>query len=292
MELQVKGLSKRYGKLLALDNFEYNFTPGVYGILGQNGAGKSTLLNLLTDNLKRTQGQILWQGQEILSLGWRWRAQVGYMPQAQGTFDSFSARRYLAYMAELKGLPPRDAKEQIEHLLAEVNLAGAAHRKIGQYSGGMRQRVFLAQALLGDPKILILDEPTAGLDPYERIRIRNMISTLANGRIIILATHLVSDIECIANRVLLFDRGVLKIEGTPEQLIRSVRGKVGERLCTPEQIAAYQSEYAASNIFQRADGHVLRLVADALPEGFKPVASNLGLEDVFLYYCSARTDKK
>lgn len=291
MELKIDMLSKQYGKLLALDNFSYRFTNGVYGILGQNGAGKSTLLNLLTDNLKRTNGSILWDGTEILALGKKWRADIGYMPQAQGSFDSFSARRYLAYMAELKGIPAREAKAQIEQLLQAVNLADVAHRKIGQYSGGMRQRVFLAQALLGSPKVLILDEPTAGLDPYERIRIRNMISTLANDRIILLATHLVGDIECIANRVLLFNHGVLRIEGTPEELISAMNGKVGEKLCTPEELTQYQSRYAGSNIFQRAQGQVLRIVSDELPPNFAPVTGNLGLEDVFLYYCSAHTEE-
>ena len=201
MELRIEHLTKKYGEKVALRDFTYTFTPGIYGILGANGAGKSTLMNLITDNVKRTDGQILWNGTDILKLGKRFRAKLGYMPQQQGMYNDFSARAFLRYMAQIKEI--KQADEQIEQLLELVNLREDAHKKVGGFSGGMRQRVLLAQALLGDPQILILDEPTAGLDPRERLRLRQYISDLAQDRIVFLTTHIVSDIESIAGDVLL-----------------------------------------------------------------------------------------
>lgn len=225
MELTVENLTKKYGEKVALREFSYTFTPGIYGILGANGAGKSTLMNLITDNVKRTQGQILWDGTDILKLGASFRKLLGYMPQQQGMYNDFSARAFLRYMADVKGLKRKDAKAQIEQLLELVNLKDVAHKKLGGFSGGMRQRVLLAQALLGEPQILILDEPTAGLDPKERLRLRQYIADLAQNRIVFLTTHIVSDIESIATDVLLMKDGQLVRHGTPEELIASVQGK-------------------------------------------------------------------
>ena len=225
MELQIEHLTKKYGEKVALRDFTYTFTPGIYGILGANGAGKSTLMNLITDNVKRTDGQILWDGSDILKLGKRFRGKLGYMPQQQGMYNDFSARAFLRYMAQIKEIPKKQADEQIEQLLDVVNLREDAHKKVGGFSGGMRQRVLLAQALLGDPKILILDEPTAGLDPRERLRLRQYISDLAQDRIVFLTTHIVSDIESIAGDVLLMKQGELVRHGAPEVLIASCSGK-------------------------------------------------------------------
>ena len=225
MELKINDLTKRYGNKLALKGFSYTFTPGIYGILGANGAGKSTLMNLITDNVKRDEGEILWEGTDILSLGAAFRALVGYMPQEQGMYGDYSARAFLRYMAQIKGLPRKAARGQIEELLELVNLSDAAHRRVGGFSGGMRQRVMLAQALLGDPKVLILDEPTAGLDPKERLRLRHYISNLSQDRIVFLSTHIVSDIESIAKDVLLMKEGTLVTHGTPEALIEKAKGK-------------------------------------------------------------------
>lgn len=225
MELTISNLTKKYGAKVALCDFSYTFTPGIYGILGANGAGKSTLMNLITDNVRRTAGQILWDGRDILKLGASFRALVGYMPQQQGMYSDFSARAFLRYMADIKGVKRRQAHPQIEELLELVNLKADAHKKLGSFSGGMRQRVLLAQALLGEPKILILDEPTAGLDPKERQRLRNYIADLSKDRIVFLSTHIVSDIESIATDVLLMKDGALVRHGTPEELIASVQGK-------------------------------------------------------------------
>ncbi len=225
MQLEIIDLTKKYGEKLALNGFSYTFTPGIYGILGANGAGKSTLMNLITDNVKRTDGQILWGGTDILKLGRSFRALLGYMPQQQGMYNDFSARAFLRYMADVKGLPRKQSRNQIEELLAVVGLTDVAHKKLGGFSGGMRQRVLLAQALLGQPQILILDEPTAGLDPKERLRLRQYIADLAQDRIVFLTTHIVSDIESIATDVLLMKDGQLVKQGSPEELIESVDGK-------------------------------------------------------------------
>lgn len=225
MELQIEHLTKKYGEKVALRDFTYTFTPGIYGILGANGAGKSTLMNLITDNVKRNEGQILWDGTDILKLGKNFRGKLGYMPQQQGMYNDFSARAFLRYMAQIKEIPKKQADEQIEQLLDVVNLREDAHKKVGGFSGGMRQRVLLAQALLGDPEILILDEPTAGLDPRERLRLRQYISDLAQDRIVFLTTHIVSDIESIAGDVLLMKQGELVRHGAPEELISSCGGK-------------------------------------------------------------------
>ena len=225
MELTIQNLTKTYGNKVALREFSYTFTPGIYGILGANGAGKSTLMNLITDNVKRDSGEILWNGTDILKLGREFRREVGYMPQQQGMYPDYSARDFLHYMAAIKELHRTESRTQIEELLAVVNLSEDAHKRLGGFSGGMRQRVLLAQALLGDPKILILDEPTAGLDPKERLRLRQYISDLARNKIVFLTTHIVSDIESIANDVLLMKQGELVAHGAPEALIAAVRGR-------------------------------------------------------------------
>lgn len=225
MELRIENLTKRYGTKVALRDYTYTFTSGIYGILGANGAGKSTLMNLITDNVKRDEGTILWDGEDILRLGKAFRALVGYMPQEQGMYADYSARDFLRYMATLKEIPKKTAKAQVDELLEVVNLADVAHKKVGGFSGGMRQRVLLAQALLGKPQVLILDEPTAGLDPRERLRIRDYIAALAEDRIVFLTTHIVSDIESIARDVLLLKDGALVEHGAPEDLVTRVQGK-------------------------------------------------------------------
>ena len=293
MELQLEHLSKTYGTVQALKDISYTFKPGIYGILGANGAGKSTMINLITDNVARDKGSaggsILYDGQDILKLGSRFRGIIGYMPQQQGFYEDFSPKAFLRYMAEIKGIKGKNekgqtVKEQIDELLEVVNLTGVAYKKIGGFSGGMKQRVLLAQALLGDPDILILDEPTAGLDPKERIAIRNYIAELSRNKIILFATHVVSDIECIADYVLLLKKGEIIAMGTPVELIDKMHGKVAEITCTLDEVGKLQEKYHIGNIRQRKNGIALRLVGDELPDEAVMVDENIDLEDVYLYY--------
>ena len=306
MELILKNLKKTYGNVKALKGINYTFTPGVYGILGSNGAGKSTMINLITDNVKRDKngGEILFcddnsdtaEAVDILKLGSKFRSFIGYMPQQQGYYADFTPKAFLKYMAAIKGVKKKEVvdnngsksyisvNEQIDKLLEIVNLTDAAYKRIGGFSGGMKQRVLLAQALLGNPKILILDEPTAGLDPKERIHIRNYTAKLSKDRIILFATHVVSDIECIADKVILLKEGQIIEAGSPVQLIDKVYGKVGEINCQLEDVDNLQKKYRVGNIRQRRNGLALRIVGDTLPEMADACSNDIDLEDVYLYY--------
>lgn len=304
MKLELMNLKKTYSTVQALKGINYIFETGIYGILGANGAGKSTMINLITDNVARDKkdgGSILFSKEnedpkDILKLGKDFRAVVGYMPQQQGFYEDFSPRAFLKYMAEIKGVKARKIVEdngnittkkvsqQIDELLEIVNLTSVANKRIGGFSGGMKQRVLLAQALLGNPKILILDEPTAGLDPKERISIRNYIAELSKNKIILFATHVVSDIECIADKVLLLKKGEIIVDGTPSELIEAMAGKVGEIKCSLDEVEELQSKYKIGNIRQRKDGLALRIVGDELPEEAILTDDDIDLEDVYLYY--------
>ena len=222
MELRLENLTKRYGNLTALDHLSIVFEPGIYGILGANGAGKSTMMNLIADNISRDGGSITFNGREILKMGDAFRNILGFMPQQQGVYDRMTAQSFVSYIAHLKGMKGRTMREQVDKVLELTNLQSVRHKAVGQFSGGMKQRVLLAQALLNDPEILILDEPTAGLDPKERIRIRNFIHELSRDRIVLLATHIVSDVESIADRILLMKKGQLLKADTPANLIAAI----------------------------------------------------------------------
>lgn len=222
MELELRKVTKKYGEKVALREFSYSFRPGIYGILGANGAGKSTMMNLITDNLRRDGGSITFDGAEICGMGADYRRILGYMTQQQGLYEGMTAESFLVYMARLKEIPRRSVRGEIDRVLDMANLAHVRHNRIGSFSGGMKQRVLLAQALLGDPKILILDEPTAGLDPRERARLRDHIYRLSQDRIVLLATHIVSDIEAIADRILLMKEGELLRSGSAAELIASL----------------------------------------------------------------------
>lgn len=284
MKLELKNLTKKYGSFTALDKMTITFEPGIYGILGANGAGKSTMMNLLTDSIPRTGGEILFDGTDILKLGKNFRKVLGVLPQQQGFYEHMTAQIFLYYMADLKAIPKKQAKDEIEKLLAVTNLSEVRHEKLGGFSGGMKQRALLAQALLGDPKVVILDEPTAGLDPKERIRIRNFISSLSRGKIILLATHIVSDIESISDQILMMKKGHLLGIGTPEELVESVSDKVKELPCVPEDLEKIQDKYKVGNVFQRRGETWVRVVGDNLPGVGQYVQDHLSLEDVYLYY--------
>ncbi len=222
MELCLDRVTKKYGEKVALDHFTYTFQRGIYGILGANGAGKSTMMNLITDNLRRDGGSITFDGVEIRKMGGVYRRILGYMTQQQGLYEGMTAESFLVYMARLKEIPRKETAGEIRRVLEMTNLTDVRHKKVGSFSGGMKQRVLLAQALLGDPKVLILDEPTAGLDPRERARLRDHIYRLAQDRIVLLATHIVSDVEAIADQILLLRQGALLRCGTARELIASL----------------------------------------------------------------------
>lgn len=281
MILTCEAVKKDYGNGKGLSDFTMTFRPGIYGILGPNGSGKSTMMNLLTDNVARSSGRILLDGQDILTLGADYRKRVGYMPQQQGFYPRFSPMAFLKYMGGLKGIPSKQAREEGLRLLEAVNLKDAKDDPIGSFSGGMCQRVLLAQALLGDPDILLLDEPTAGLDPKERIRIRNLISGLAGNKIILIATHIVSDIESIADQVLLLKQGKLLRTGTAEELEQAIADKVREYPAEELPVDA-ERRFRVANVFRREGQNWLRLIGDDLPDGGK-APDHLNLEDVYLY---------
>lgn len=285
MKLEIKNLSKTYkgGKVKALSDFSVTLTPGVYGLLGPNGAGKSTLMNIITDNLKADSGEVLYNGKSTHKLGREYRSILGYMPQQQGLYDDFTLNRFLWYMAALKGLKKQEAKSKITGLLDTVNLTDSVHKKLGSFSGGMKQRALIAQALLNDPEILILDEPTAGLDPKERIRIRNFISEIAENKIVIFATHVVSDIEFIAKEIILLKSGRLVDCDTTPNLLSQIEDKVFEVEINSSELEQIQAAYRVSNLYHNERSITARIVTDKPPnsENLTPVSPIL--EDLYLY---------
>lgn len=287
MEITISHLTKRFGDKTALDDVSLVLDPGVHALLGPNGAGKSTLINILTDSIVRDKGQVLYNDYEITELGAKYRELLGYMPQQQRLYDNYTAEEFLKYMAAIKGIAPAKAGKQIAELLQVVNLWEVRRKKIGGFSGGMKQRVLLAQALLGEPRLLILDEPTAGLDPSERINIRNYIAAVSQKMIVLFATHVVSDIECIAKDVILIRDGKICRKGTPVELIESIQGKVGELPCDLESLEKLQEQYCTGNVYQRREGLRVRIVGDPLPEGCLSVRDSIDLEDVYMYYINS-----
>ena len=226
--LSLNGVNKHYGQNHALIDFDYDFHDGVYGLLGPNGAGKSTMMNLITQNIPADpDSEILWNGEDIKKLQAKYRRRIGFMPQQQELYPSFTASRFVGYLAALKGIKKEKIRDEVERVLDLVELSEQADQKLGGFSGGMKQRVLIAQALLGNPKLLILDEPTAGLDPKQRVITRNLISRLSKDKIVIISTHIVSDIETIADRILLIKQGELIDEGTVPELCEKV--KTGEK---------------------------------------------------------------
>lgn len=284
MEIRISHLTKRFGDKTALDDVSLTLDAGVHALLGPNGAGKSTLINILTDSIERDKGEVLYNDYEITSLGAKYRELLGYMPQQQRLYDNYTAEEFLKYMAAVKGIAPARAREQIAELLKVVNLWEVRRKKVGGFSGGMKQRVLLAQALLGEPRILILDEPTAGLDPSERINIRNYIATVAQKMIVLFATHVVSDLECIAKDVIMIRDGRICKTGTPMELIDGMQGKVGELPCKLEDLEQLQTKYCVGNVYQRREGLRVRIVGDELPEEALPVKDSIDLEDVYMYH--------
>lgn len=287
MELRISNLTKEFDGFKAVNNVSYTLGCGVYGLLGVNGAGKTTLMRMLTTLMKPTSGEILWDGQNIFTMDGRYRTLLGYLPQDFGYYPDFTVLDYLLYIASIKGIRPAVAKQRAKELLKQVGLTKARNKKMKTLSGGMKRRAGIAQAMLNNPKILILDEPTAGLDPSERIRFRNLISELAEDRIVLLSTHIVSDIEYIANDILLMKDGQITVSGTSEEIIATMPDKVWRCTVPKGKIDAYLKAYKVSNVKTVSNGVELRIVAKN-PPAENVIEEAPTLEDVFLYYFGER----
>ena len=289
MVLNISNITKSYGSNLALNQFSTQLKSGIYALLGPNGSGKSTLMNILTDNLKADSGEITYTDdsgntENVLHMGVRFREKLGFMPQYPGLYPNFTVERFMWYMAALKGIQKEVAKIQIPEILAAVELDDIPKRKIGALSGGMKQRLTLAQAVLGDPEILILDEPTAGLDPKQRIAIRNYISKIAFNKIVLIATHVVPDIEFIARDIIMLKKGVIVDNAPPHELTKKIEGKVWNVPCDESDVQPMQDKFRVTNIARDENtGEVLlRVLADEQPtDRSKTVAPTL--EDYYLY---------
>lgn len=287
MELRISNLTKEFDGFKAVNNVSYTMGCGVYGLLGVNGAGKTTLMRMLTTLMKPTSGEILWDGQDIFTMDGRYRMLLGYLPQDFGYYPDFTVLDYLLYIASIKGIRPAVAKQRAKELLKQVGLTKARNKKMKTLSGGMKRRAGIAQAMLNNPKILILDEPTAGLDPSERIRFRNLISELAEDRIVLLSTHIVSDIEYIANDILLMKDGQITVSGTSEEIIATMPDKVWRCTVPKGKIDTYLKAYKVSNVKTVSNGVELRIVAKN-PPAENVIQETPTLEDVFLYYFGER----
>src|SRR5271166_6988124 len=286
MELQIERVGKRYScDKWALREFSLKMGPGILGLLGPNGAGKTTLMSIIATITRPTEGTLHWNGAELAKDPNAIRTVLGYLPQDFGVYPNLNAVEFLEYLAAAKGLDPRSARQRIDELLQVVNLVEVRTRPLGGYSGGMKQRVGIAQALLNDPQLLIVDEPTAGLDPEERVRFRNLLSDLSGERIVILSTHIVSDVEATATDIALIAKGVLVAHDTPEALLQKVEGCVWEWVLPSADLNAARQRYLISNTARRSDGVHARVISPAPPSGVQPMAPTL--EDAYLYCLNA-----
>ena len=284
MKLICDRLTKYYGKNKALDGFSYEFTPGIYGLLGPNGAGKSTLMNLITCNLKATSGDIRYGNALIQAMGKEYRSKLGFMPQQQNIYPRFTVERFLMYMAGLKGLGSSEARNETDRLLEMVNLTTDRKKRLGELSGGMKQRALLAQALLGKPEIIVLDEPTAGVDPKERIQMRNIISQVGFSCIIMIATHVVPDVQFIAKEILLLGKGQIIDSGTPTALQGKMEGKVFEITTDEEHFQEVCRKYRTVQMTRNGEEITLRVVSDSRPAAEESKVVRPDLEDLYLYH--------
>ncbi len=283
MELTLDRLTREFGPKIAVDRLSATLTPGVHGLLGANGAGKTTLMRMVCGVLRPTSGEVRYDGAPVARMGDAYRALLGYLPQDFGYYPEFTALDFMEYMAALKGLSRRAARDRSLALLERVGLAGEERRRIRTFSGGMRQRLGIAQAVLNDPEVLVLDEPTAGLDPKERVRFRNLIASFAQDKIVLLSTHIVSDVEHIADEILVMRAGAAVLSGPPAALVAEARGKVWEAVVPAEQAAALEARLCTSNARYLDGGRALvRYVADA-PEVAGSASAEPTLEDLYLY---------
>ncbi len=282
MKLSIERVSKQYrGNLWALRDFSLELRPGVLGLLGPNGAGKTTLMSVLSTITRATSGRVLWNDTDLAQNPNAIRSVLGYLPQDFGVYPNLNAVEFLEYLAAAKGLDAPTSRRRIDELINLVNLNDVRKRPLGGFSGGMKQRVGIAQALLNDPQLLIVDEPTAGLDPEERVRFRNLLSELSGERIVILSTHIVSDVEATATDIALISAGTLVAHATPEELLRQVEGKVWEGVVPSSEMQTIKQRYLISGTARRSDGVHVRILAASAPNGAQPLVPTL--EDAYLY---------
>jgi ABC-2 type transport system ATP-binding protein len=290
-ELAVENVHFRYGNgHQAVAGVDLKLGPGILGLLGPNGAGKSSLMRILATLARPSSGRVLWNGADIAREPNALRASLGYLPQDFGVYPALSAREFLAYLGAVKGLPAAKARLRIEECLAEVGLSEAADRRLGDFSGGMRQRVGIAQALLNDPQLLIVDEPTVGLDPEERLRFRHLITDLAARRLVILSTHIVSDVEASATELAVMSKGRLLFQGVPEKLIALAEGHVWEWQVAESAVAAARAAYTISSSLRRPDGVRLRVVSPKAP-GIDAQSVRPDLEDAYLWLLAQQAER-
>lgn len=286
MELVLKNINKSFKDKIAVNNFNVTLNNGIYGLLGPNGAGKTSLMRIIADVSNATSGEVYLNGKSKSELGADYRRLLGYLPQDVGFYKTFTAQKFLEYVSTLKGLEKEYSKVKIDELLKFVNLEKDRNRKIGKFSGGMKQRLGIAQALLNDPKVLILDEPTAGLDPNERIRFKNLISEISKDKIVILSTHIVSDVEFISNEIIIMKDGKLVEKDTPNELLKSIRGKVHSLRIKEDMLHKVQTEFKVSNIVREKEDILVRVVGhkNINIKDVDLIDENPSLEDLFLYY--------
>jgi len=283
MNLKLMNITKFYGKNKALSNFTTELTSGIYALLGPNGSGKSTLMNIITNNINADNGNITYNNENIHTMGERFREKLGFMPQYSSMYPNFSVEQFMWYIATLKGLDKHETKKQIINILQAVELDDSPHKKINSLSGGMKQRLALAQAVLGNPEILILDEPTAGLDPKQRIAIKNYISKIAFNKIVIFATHVVPDIEFIAKEIIILKKGVIVDIQPSAELTKKISDKVWNIITTENNIQLMQEKYKIINISKIEKGIELRVLSEDKPNESEVKNVAPTLEDYYLY---------
>ncbi|WP_428817464.1 ABC transporter ATP-binding protein [Clostridium butyricum] len=292
-KLEIKNLTKIYGKKRANDGITVTLENGVYGLLGPNGAGKTTLMKQITTLIKPDKGEILYNGKDIFNMDDKYRNIIGYLPQEFGVYKNFTAKQFLQYVGALKGMSGKNLNSKVNELLELVGLYDVRNKSIGKFSGGMKRRVGIAQVLLNDSKIIVLDEPTAGLDPQERTRFRNLIAKISRDKIIILSTHIISDIESVAKETIMVKEGKLLMKGTHREILSDMNNKVYNiSVNNEEEINRIQEKYKVISIQSDVDSTILRVVSDTMPKELNVESTSARFEDVYMFYFDLENAKE
>ncbi|WP_252231107.1 ABC transporter ATP-binding protein [Clostridium sp. ZBS15] len=292
-KLEIKDLTKIYGRKRANDGITLTLENGVYGLLGPNGAGKTTLMKQITTLIRPDKGEILYNGEDIFKIDDKYRDVIGYLPQEFGVYKNFTAKQFLQYVGALKGMSGRRLNSKVDELLELVGLYDVRNKAIGKFSGGMKRRVGIAQVLLNDPKIIVLDEPTAGLDPQERTRFRNLIAKISRDKIIILSTHIISDIESVAKETIMIKKGKLLMKGTHKEILSDMTNRVYNISVNDEsEINRIQDKYKVVSIQSDINSTILRVVSDTMPKEINVEPTSARFEDVYMFYFDLENAKE